>query len=53
MNTLLLAAVSLVALNAIPARADYPITYDIVGANYQVVDPTGTALKFYRLRGPP
>jgi len=41
-------------LPGLPAAwADYPITYDIVGANYQVVDPTGTALKFYRLRGPP
>ncbi len=35
------------------AWATYPVTYNIVGTNYQVIDPVGTAPKFYRLLGSP
>jgi Concanavalin A-like lectin/glucanases superfamily len=35
------------------AWADYPVTYDIVGTNYQVTDDIGATAQFYRLSSPP
>jgi hypothetical protein len=35
------------------AWADYPVTYDIVGTNYQVTDDIGATAQFYRLSSQP
>jgi hypothetical protein len=34
------------------AWADFPVTYNIVGPNYQVTDPIAASEQFYRLKGP-